>query len=251
MTGDVEAGVDGVVAGAEARRGVDLETWQAFREPLGNLLSSLPEGKAEAHSWTVPQYPPVEGLAIPAQVNFVGKAANLFDLGYRLDGSISVISKYLGTTWLWEKVRVQGGAYGAYFNFDGRSGILTFLSYRDPNLLGTLKTYDQTSEFLRKLNLSQEELAKTIIGVIGDLDSYQLPDAKGYTSMIRYLVGDTDKFRQQYRDQVFTTTVEHFRSFGEMLGKSKDTRVAVMVAAEKLAETNQERNGWMDIKKVL
>lgn len=56
------------------------------------------------------------------QVNYVGKAANLFDTGYKLKGSAYVISKYLNNTWLWDRVRVSGGAYGGFCDFDTHSG---------------------------------------------------------------------------------------------------------------------------------
>jgi hypothetical protein len=119
-----------------------------------------------------------------------------------------VINNFLRTTWLWERVRVQGGAYGGSCSFDRRSGVFNFLSYRDPNLLATLENYDRASHFLRKVDLSQDELTKSIIGVIGDLDAYQLPDTKGYTSMARYLAGDTDAERQRMRDEVLSTIRE-------------------------------------------
>lgn len=60
-------------------------------------------------------------------------------------------------------------------------GVFTYLSYRDPNLLKTLDIYDGTADFLRKLEMDDDTLAKSIIGTIGDVDSYQLPDAKGYS----------------------------------------------------------------------
>lgn len=52
------------------------------------------------------------------QVNYVGKAGNIYDTGYQLSGSAHVISKYIGNTWLWDRVRVSGGAYGGFCNFD-------------------------------------------------------------------------------------------------------------------------------------
>jgi len=61
------------------------------------------------------------------------------------------------------------------------SGVFSYLSYRDPNLLKTLDIYDGTGDFLRGLDVDQETLTKAIIGTIGDVDSYQLPDAKGYS----------------------------------------------------------------------
>ena len=60
-------------------------------------------------------------------------------------------------------------------------GVFTFLSYRDPNLLKTLDVYNGTGDFLRGLEMDNDALTKAIIGTIGDVDSYQLPDAKGYS----------------------------------------------------------------------
>jgi Zn-dependent M16 (insulinase) family peptidase len=56
-------------------------------------------------------------------VNYVGKAANLYeDAGYKLSGASYVVNKFLGTTWLWDRVRVVGGAYGGFSDFDSHSG---------------------------------------------------------------------------------------------------------------------------------
>lgn len=65
------------------------------------------------------------------------------------------------------------------------TGVLSFLSYRDPNLLKTLDVYDGTSDFLRGLEIDDNTLEKAVIGTIQDLDSFQLPDAKGFS---RYVV---------------------------------------------------------------
>ena len=54
---------------------------------------------------------------LPGQVNYVAKGANLYTLGYVHTGATAVALRHLNTTYLWDKVRVQGGAYG------GSSGI--------------------------------------------------------------------------------------------------------------------------------
>lgn len=69
--------------------------------------------------------------------------------------------------------------------------MFSFLSYRDPNLLKTLDVYDGTGDFLRKLQIDDDTLTKAIIGTIGDVDAYQLPDAKGYS---RYVYEIVDAF---------------------------------------------------------
>lgn len=62
------------------------------------------------------------------QVNYVGKAGNIYDSGYQLKGSAYVISKYIGNTWLWDRVRVSGGAYGGFCDFDTHSGLHYIIS---------------------------------------------------------------------------------------------------------------------------
>jgi len=54
-------------------------------------------------------------------------------------GAAYVINKHLGATWLWDRVRVSGGAYGGFCDFDPHSGMFSFLSYRDPNLPKTAR----------------------------------------------------------------------------------------------------------------
>ena len=53
--------------------------------------------------------------------------------------------------------------------------------------------------------------AQAIIGTIGDIDSYQLPDSKGYTAFMRHVLNVTDEERQQRREEILGTTVKDFR----------------------------------------
>jgi len=169
------------------------------------------------------------GFVIPAQVNYVGKSINLHHQGIEIDGHALVVNRYLRTAWLWDKVRVQGGAYGAFSMLDYRSGQLTMVSYRDPNVANTLAIYDQTGRYLRELKIDRDEITRAIVGAIGDIDSHLLPDAKGFVSLNRHLAMDTDAYRQQLRREVLSTESRHFREFGEKIeALAKHGRIAVM-----------------------
>lgn len=230
---------------------LDSENWQALAPQLADLISALPQKHSVREIWTPAPFAVNEGLTIPAQVNYVGKGANLYDLGYELHGSISVITNFLRTTWLWEKVRVQGGAYGAFNSFNKETGTYNYLSYRDPNFASTLKAYDDTVDFLRKVDLAEDELTKNIIGAIGTLDAYQLPDAKGFTSMVRYLLGKTDEERQQYRDEVLGTTLSDFRAFADVLeAVNQKGHVVVMGSTDTIAKANIPES-WLEVLTVL
>lgn len=217
---------------------IDAQRFQNLRPQIDSFLSGLPEGAASRAAWGLPDLPAAEGLTIPAQVNYVGKGGDLYRLGYSLHGSAFVISNFLRGTWLWEKVRVQGGAYGGFCTFDNQSGVFNFLSYRDPNLAQTLQAYDGTARFLQELELSEAELTKSIIGTIGDLDAYQLPDAKGYTALRFYLLGYTDEQRQQLRDQVLATSQEDFRQFGAALERLNQEAAVVVLGSAGAIESS-------------
>ena len=202
---------------------VDKAGWKQMRPRLAGFIGGLPakpsltEDALSEDTVEDIEIPGHEGLVVPSQINYVGKGADLYRAGYSYHGSVRVITRYLRTSWLWARVRVRGGAYGAFCTFDKFSGVLTFLSYRDPNLLKTIEAFDGTAAFLRDGMLSGDELRKGIIGAIGDMDAYMFPDAKGYASMLRYLTGNTEEDMQQVRDEIFSTTGEDFKRFADVL----------------------------------
>jgi len=230
---------------------VDAENWNTFKPQLESFLSTLPSRDVTLSSFNIQPVQTKEGLTIPAQVNYVGKGANLYDLGYEYDGSAEVVVGYLRMAYLWEKIRVLGGAYGAFSVFDDASGVFTFISYRDPNIAGTIENYDKAAAFLKGLDasrLSDNELTKAIIGAIGDLDAYQLPDAKGYTSMMRYLTGRTDAMRQKTRNEVLSTNGEDFIAFGDALDKLAQSEAVAVIGSQSALD---EANVGLKVTKVL
>ena len=231
---------------------LDAENWASVQPQLAAFLETLPSYEAPQVAWAADYSQNNEGLTLPANVNYVAKGNNIFNLGYQADGSLAVITNYLRSTWLWEKIRVQGGAYGAFCSFDQHSGIFVYASYRDPNLRDTIDNYDGTSTFLRNLDLSEDELTKSIIGAIGSMDAPQLPDAKGYSSMARYLVGYTDEMRQEFRDQALSTSASDFKAFGDVLAQLNDTGLVVVLGSQAAIEAaNQESSIGLELTKVL
>ncbi|MGB1288397.1 MAG: peptidase M16, partial [Aggregatilineales bacterium] len=230
----------------------DNDNWQNMQGQLKTFIETLPATDSAPQTWQRDNYPQYEGFAVPTQVNFVGKGANLYDLGYEASGSHVAIFKYLNFGYLWNRVRVQGGAYGGRAIFNHLSGVLTYLSWQDPNLVDTLKVYDEAAQYLQAVNLDKDDLEKAIIGAIGDMDNHMLSDAKGYQSMVRYLTGYTDEIRQTVRDEVFATSNDDFHKLGDALAKvAAEGRIVVTSWKEKLEDTNQNSDVTFDIKDVL
>ena len=158
-----------------------------------------------------------EGFVVPTQVNYVGKTGRLYEPGERVPGSASVVARALRTGYLWDNVRVIGGAYGGFCRFSALTGTFTYLSYRDPNLVGTLDNYDGAGAFLQGAELTDEALTQAIIGAVGDLDGPLGPDQKGWEAMRRFLVNESAEQRQTWRKEILATTKEDFAAFGKRL----------------------------------
>lgn len=233
---------------------LDASGWREFQPQLANLLAHMPDVPVEKKVWDWQRPFQNEGLTIPTQVNYVAKGGNLYNLGYQEHGSVAAIVNYLRTTYLWEKVRVQGGAYGGMVGFSNTTGVLSYYSYRDPNLLQTIDVYDHVAGFLQR-GLSNDDLTKSIIGAISSMDNYKLPDAKGYTAMSRILVNSSDAYRQQIRDEVLGASQADFIRFGEAvaaLTNSEQAVVTVLGSAEAIVRANEEKHGgWLTVTKVL
>jgi Zn-dependent M16 (insulinase) family peptidase len=84
------------------------------------------------------------------------------------------------------------------------------------------------------------------------LDRYQLPDAKGFTSLARYLMRETDESRQNRRDEILSTHAEDFRAFADVLDQVKEQgQVVAMGSADAMLAANTEHPGLLEVTKVL
>lgn len=231
---------------------LDGENYAGFETQLKAFLDSMPAAEPEFQTWTRGSFPAHEGLTIPAQVNYVALGTNVHDAGFAYHGSWRVAQNMLGTSYLWDRVRMRGGAYGAMAPYSPNSGLMSFVSYRDPNLTQTIDVYKEAADWFRNLEMTQPEIDKAIIGVIGSMDGYQLADAKGHTSLLRYLHGTTDEYRQRIRDEVFSTTLKDLQAFGEVLAEvSANGRIVVVGSTDALKAANEDAGYGMEIQPLM
>jgi len=193
----------------------DGKTIDAALPRIAEMVGSLPDVAPAPATRAIPSLPLREGLCLPAQVNYVAAGGNARVLGQEPGAAASVVAKFLRAGYLWERVRVQGGAYGASCAYSRLSGNLVFASYRDPNVARTLDAYTGVGPYLAGLTIDPSELEKSVVGSIGDMDHYMLPDAKGFTALARELTGEDEAYRQASRESVLATSQQNFAAFGE------------------------------------
>ncbi|BDQ38064.1 peptidase M16 [Pseudodesulfovibrio nedwellii] len=227
---------------------MDGATFTPIEAEIGSVVASLPESEATVVARAIPNLPTREGLAIPAQVNYVGKGCNVAEHGFNFTGAAQVVNKLIRTGYLWEKVRVQGGAYGAFCLMDRMAGSMSFVSYRDPNVADTVAAFDAVAEYLDTFDVAGDELEKAVIGAIGEIDTYQLPDAKGFTALVRHLTDQDDAFLQTIREDALNATEADFRAFAEAM-RINAKHGSICVLGDSLAMENAGLD--LDIRQVL
>ena len=97
-----------------------------------------------------------EAFKTSGQVQFVCRAGNFAKKGLVYTGALKVLRVMMGYDYLWNNVRVKGGAYGCMCSFM-RNGDSFFVSYRDPNLKKTVEIYENISEYLRNYEADERK----------------------------------------------------------------------------------------------
>lgn len=166
-------------------------------------------------------------------VVYVSKGSNLKLIGEKVTGHLAVVNSILNLEYLWEKLRVVGGAYGGGMSLS-ETGNIGFYSYRDPNLSNTLKTYDHTGSFLKELELSELALSRFIIGTIAKVDHPLNARMKGNAADNAYFQGITEDERKQRRAEILSTRLSDIHAAAEIFDRLVDQESVCVVGNERI-----------------
>ncbi len=155
-------------------------------------------------------------LIISSDVSYNAKSINLNDYDINYDGSLAVLSHILRYDYLWNNVRVKGGAYGTGISISPLTGEITFSSYRDPSVKKTYRVFDNVKSYLDKLNLTKEDLKTYIIGCIGAFDIVGSNTVLIDEADILYLTGRTKESQSKIKQQILDTTLEKIKSYSSL-----------------------------------
>ena len=172
--------------------------------PLHLLTDCLPAGDpAERPLFDYRlTFPKKQGIRIPSAVSYTG-----FALPRPVtDKAVwNVLSTVLSLEYLWNEVRVQGGAYGAgaLLNVSGEA---SFYSYRDPSPVNTLSVYGKTADFLRQYGKTVSSLDSYIISTIAKQEPLLSEGVQGAIGEEHYFRGITWEERKERSRKLLTLT---------------------------------------------
>ncbi|MDE6743487.1 MAG: insulinase family protein [Lachnospiraceae bacterium] len=222
---------------------IDLIGTDEAKELLNGKISPLLQKLSQEPLSEMQDTPVVqkknEGLTTSAQVQYVCRAGNYRKHGLDYVGTLRLLKTILGYEYLWNEVRVKGGAYGCMSSY-GRNGESYFVSYRDPNLEHTISIYEKAAEFVRGFEADEEVMTKYIIGTISELDIPLTPRTRGSRSMYAYLSNLSYEEIQKERDDILAASEADVRKLGDYIAAfMSDNNLCVVGNEEKIKEQKE------------
>ncbi|MCI8385327.1 MAG: hypothetical protein HFE95_02650 [Acutalibacter sp.] len=201
------------------------------------LLAQLPQG-----AFVQPEEPVIqpwpharEGIVIPADVSFAA-LGGAFPQGGQ--GQARVMRQAASLSYLWNVVRVQGGAYGVNMSLTN-GGFGGFSSYRDPSAARTLGCYENTGEFLR--GMAGEDMTGTILGAIAASEPLLTPRMRGKVSDSRYWQGISQEDLCRQRGEMLAATAQDMAELAGPVEKlAKEGSVCVLGSRKHLDDCGEQ-----------
>jgi Zn-dependent M16 (insulinase) family peptidase len=225
------------------------ESRQRAEAALRGFLDRLPAA-TPSEAAAPPPAPPdgqrLQALLTSTNVNFAALALRAAPFGTEESVQEAILAHYLSTGFLWEQVRMKGGAYGAGASVSGLERVFTFSSYRDPNIARTFDSFRQALDSAREEHLSEEAFEQVLIGAVGREERPMAPGERGYTALKRSLLGISDRLRQNRRDRLLSATPGDLSAAAARLSaRFAEGRSAVLAGRQAL-----ESSGLRDLELV-
>ncbi len=189
----------------------ETERVLALLEPF---VKAFPGGEVEEEETIRPYGQKNEGFCTAGQVQFAAMAGNFRDAGYPYQGTMQVLRHILNCDYLWNNIRVKGGAYGCGTQFK-RNGELALYTYRDPHLAASYRVFEAIPDYIRNFRADDDTMTKYLIGTINSADIPLTPYLYGAACMQAYLGGITNAERKRIRREILQTTDADIRSLAK------------------------------------
>lgn len=209
--------------------------------PLSILKNCLPTGAAAPIAVPAAKAcePGREGILIPAEISFVGTGFDLSSCGASYNGRFAVLERIISLAYLWNVVRVQGGAYGCGMSIR-TTGFAGIYSFRDPSSARTLKCYGQCADFLKQFLSQEDDLTSFIIGAIAQSDPLLTPRMAGAAADNYYWQGITLEKRSKLRREILSCTPEELKKLTEVLDTVCNQSSICVLGSKKQLESCSE-----------
>lgn len=224
----------------DRRRLTMVVTGDADDELLSRIINIFPVGNGITKAVPTPICADKsEFVLVPSKVAYAVAGGKSSGAGKKL-GLMRVVRSMLSYEYLWNTVRVQGGAYGTGF-IPRKDGSISFYSYRDPSPARSLMAYKQSSDYLRAVAEESTDITKFIIGAIGEYDTIITPKTASLITTADYLNGWTAEDEAEVRRQMLNVKSGDLIEAADIIDSVlREESIAIVGGSEHLASLDIE-----------
>jgi len=217
----------------------DTEFKTSVKEAIIQFINTLPITNLKHEAELLPSPGMDEGITTPGKVQYVVVGGNFAKHGYAYNGSMRVLEKILSYEYLWTKIRIQGGAYGASARFNV-NGLMVLTSYRDPQLAKTVEAYNDLANWLENVDIPERELNKYVIGTMSSVDAPMTTSMKLDDVMLCFQKEVTDEMQQKTREEILDVTLDDLHALAPIIRDTLANGCICVVGGKQAIEDNKE-----------
>ncbi len=215
------------------------EIYSKYKEHILNYVNKL-NSDAILVPTTVIKFTPKEkkyseAFYFDTLVQYVGYGFNID----KYNGHLIVLRHILNFDYLWNSIRVKGGAYGAGITIN-KYGEIGFWSYRDPNLTKTVETYRGVANYIRELNIDDVTLNKYIIGALNSFDQLMSPKEKSTISLTSELTESDKGLFDKLVNEIKNITLEDLINLAELFDNSENNSYKCVIGSKEIINDHKK-----------
>ncbi len=183
-----------------------------------------------------------EAFVIPSDICFAARACDPRRLGIDVTGAWAVAANALSYDYLWNEIRVKGGAYGCGFRAAGERQT-AFYTYRDPAIDPSIERVERAGAWLGSFEPDEAAFEGFIVSCVSGMDAPVKPYALTKRRNTTYLAGLDPHAREERRAQMLAATPGELRSLGTDVTRiAAESPTCVFGGRDVIAKSNANFN---------
>lgn len=179
-----------------------------------------------------------EAFVIPSDVTYLARACDPRTLEIEPDGTWSVASNALSYDYLWNEIRVKGGAYGCGFRSPSPRHA-SFYTYRDPAIDPSLARIEAAGDWLAAFDPDADTFEGFIVSCVSGMDAPLKPYALTKRRNTEYFCKTPSGKRAERRQQMLESTPDALRALAADISRIAREAPACVFAGREAIETSE------------
>ena len=179
-----------------------------------------------------------EAFIIPSDVTHLARACDPRTLEIETDGTWSVASNALSYDYLWNEIRVKGGAYGCGFRSPSPRHA-SFYTYRDPAIDPSLARIEAAGDWLASFDPDADTFEGFIVSCVSGMDAPLKPYALTKRRNAEYFCKTPSGKRAERRQQMLESTPDALRALAADISRIAREAPACVFAGRDAIEASE------------